>query len=107
MYTKKLMNRSLGILHYCDTPRRQKWCSCKLKFTRTMLIRLLCRLIEVLECKCDKPSPLQELWLIRGETGDPVAEFLEYRKKHPYRWTGQIDEDNTWGLSELRDDQMQ
>lgn len=106
MSNKKHTHRSNHILHYCDTPREQKWCSCKLRFTRTMLIRLLCRLIEALECKCDKPSPLQELWLVRGETTDPIAEFLEYRKEHPYHWRGQIDEDDTWGLSELRDDQM-
>ena len=95
------------ILYYCDTPREQKWCSCKFKLTRTTLIRMLCRLIEALECKCDKPTPLQELWIIRGETTDPIEEFLEYRKENPYRWTGHIDEDDTWGLSELRDDQMQ
>lgn len=104
MWNKKHATRSLSILHYCDAPREQKWCSCKCKSIRSMLIRLLCKLIEALECKCDKPSPLQELWLIRGETKDPIARFLEYRKKHPYRWTGQIDEDDTWGLSELNED---
>lgn len=107
MSNKKHAHRSNHVLYYCDTPREQKWCSCKLKLTRTTLIRMLCKLIEALECKCDKPTPLQELWIIRGETTDPIEEFLEYRKENPYRWTGHIDEDDTWGLSELRDDQMQ
>ena len=71
-----------------------------------MLIRMLCKLIEALECKCDKLSDIQYLSFIRGETEDPIGDFLKYRTENPYRWTGQIDEDDTWGLSELRDDQM-
>lgn len=95
------------ILYYCDKPSKYaSWCSCKFEFTRTMLIRMLCKLIEALECKCDKLSDTQYLSFIRGETKDPIEEFLKYRKENPYRWTGHIDEDDTWGLSELRDDQM-
>ena len=104
MRTKKHAHRNNRVLYYCDTPREQKWCSCKLKLTRTTLIRMLCRLIEALECKCNKPNPLQELWLIRGETTDSLEEFMELHKDSPYRWTGHIDEDDTWGLSELNED---
>lgn len=102
----KKQHRKVALIVNCHTPRDQHWCSCKFKLIRLMLIRMLCTLVEALECKCDKPSPLQELWLIRGETKDPIAEFLEYREEHPYHWRGQIDEHDTWGLSELRDDQM-
>lgn len=101
----KKQHRKVGLIVNCHTPRDQHWCSCKFKLTRTMLIRMLCTLIEALECRCDKPTAIQELWLIRGETTDPLAEAIEERKRNPQRWTGHIDEHDTWGLSELRKDQ--
>jgi len=44
----------------CRTPRKNGWCVCKFKTLRYMIISKACNLIEMLECKCERPEWTEE-----------------------------------------------